>query len=65
MRFFRGGRQEERSEPEDSGVKALKELWGIGEEKPAYEPVTTPVSSDIYNVPSVLRVIPRSSRSRH
>lgn len=65
MYFFHGGRQEEQAESNEVGVDALKDLWGITEEKATHKPLAAPVSSDIYHVPSVLRVIPRRSRSRH
>jgi len=64
MFFTREGRDEASSESDGSGVDALKDLWGIGEERPLRETLTTPVSTDIYTVPSVLRVVHRRSGSR-
>ena len=65
MSFFRSGPQEERSEPEGLGVDALKDLWGIEDNKRAYEPVTAPVSTDIYSVPSAFHGVPRRRSGRH
>ncbi|MBU1693152.1 MAG: hypothetical protein KJ726_03875 [Verrucomicrobia bacterium] len=59
MRFFIWGQQEDQSEEKVTGVVLLKELWGIGDEKSSYKPVTTPISSNIYHVPLALNTIPR------
>ena len=65
MFFVSGGREDASSESDGLSVDALKDLWGIGEEKPPRETLPAPVSTDIYKVPSVLRVVPRRAGSRH
>ncbi|HOW98393.1 MAG TPA: hypothetical protein P5567_15340 [Kiritimatiellia bacterium] len=65
MRFFKWGRHEEASDAQYTGVMALKELWGIGEEKKSFKPLTAPVCTDIYHVPTVLNIVPRRRPSRH
>ncbi|MBP7828296.1 MAG: hypothetical protein KA248_00110 [Kiritimatiellae bacterium] len=64
MRFFKWGRHEESPEPEYTGVMALKDLWGISEEKKTFKPLTTPVCTDIYHVPSGLNIIPHRHPSK-